>query len=465
MGTRRISCGALLAAVVVGCNGESGPGDGSGGPPGAITGRERLAWSQSAASPRDLADLTYLLWIDDTAETMTGVSCEALVAQTASCSGALRAMTPGAHTLSLMAVSADGTPSERSAPLSVTVTGGGRLTIVGEASMVVPGVRGPSGAPPNPVVTVASDLQVHTVAEGLEEVTDLAATSDGRVFVAERRGFVWEWADGSMRPTPALVLDEVVTDGGSGLLSLTLSPDHDRSGLVYAGYTSTTGFRIARFRSGAGSLGERAIVFETTPDVAYGTAVIRFGPDGRLYIALDDEGAPDRAGDLGRFSGKVLRLNPDGSAPDDQAGYSPVLVPNLRQPHGLGWTSNTVLWIADAGIGPAGGTLDMARIDSGPRRRGAIVARHAMPDGDRPTASLVYGGGRIATWAGDVLVALERSGQVLRLQLAKDGSGGVIGTQVVLESSEPVRALTTSRDGTLFLATGHRLLRVSPAGT
>ena len=48
---------------------------------------------------------------------------------------------------------------------------------------------------------------------------------------------------------------------------------------------------------------------------------IHFGKDGKLYVALGDQtaGAPAQA--LTTLQGKLLRLNPDGSIPDDNPFY------------------------------------------------------------------------------------------------------------------------------------------------
>ena len=44
---------------------------------------------------------------------------------------------------------------------------------------------------------------------------------------------------------------------------------------------------------------------------------IAFGPDGKLYVAVGDNGYPPNAQDLSNPHGKLLRINPDGSIPAD----------------------------------------------------------------------------------------------------------------------------------------------------
>lgn len=454
----------VLAVWTAACGGESGPDPG--GPGNQITGRERIGWDQPASSQEELNNLRYLLWIDDVSGDMSAVTCEPLRSGTAACTGALRPMSPGQHRLALSAVAPDGIQSTQSAPIIVTVSGTSRLT-AGEDALAPTAAASSEQADASGPSPTDGPVRVDTLADDLGEVTDLAATGDGRVFAAERDGGVRVWSGGLLQSSPVLTLDDVVTEGGTGLLSLTLAPDYDRTGHVYIAYTSPTGLRVARYREVAGTWAERAIVFETLPDSAYTAALVRFGPDGRLYLALDDEGDAQARGDLGSFSGKVLRLNPDGSVPDDQPGYSPVHVADVRRPRGLGWGLRDRLWIANGeGAEPASGTLDVARADeaAAPRLgRRVVAARYALPDGDAPAAAVLYRGEAFTAWDGDLLVSLLRSGQLLRLDLDPANPDAVAATDIVLDGAHgPARAMTVASDGTIFLATERRLLRLTP---
>lgn len=454
----------LVAMMTAVCGGDSGSDPGP--PPGnEITGRERIGWDQPAANQQELNGLRYLLWIDDVSGDMGGVTCEPLRSDVAACTGALRPMSPGQHRLSLSAVAPDGMQSTQSAPIFVTVAGGARLT-TGEG-VLAPAEDADRGqadaAAPDPA---GGQPRVDILADDLDDVTDLAATNDARVFAAERHGAVRVWSGGSLRSTPVLALDDAVTEGGGGLLSLTLAPDYERTGHVYVAYTAPTGFRVARYREVAGTWAERAVVFETQPDSAFTAAVVRFGPDGRLYLALDDEGDAQARGDLGSFSGKVLRLNPDGSVPADQPGYSPVHVADVRRPRGLGWALGDRLWIAnDAGADAGSGTLDVAWADeetASRRARRVVAARYALPDGDAPAAAVLYRGDAFTAWDGDLLVSLRRSGQLLRLDLDPASPDAVLATDIVLDGTlGSARAMTVAPDGTIFLATDKRLLRLT----
>jgi glucose/arabinose dehydrogenase len=61
------------------------------------------------------------------------------------------------------------------------------------------------------------------------------------------------------------------------------------------------------------------ILFQTTSpsELLHVGGSIRFGPDGKVYFAVGDNGYPPNAQDLGSLHGKIHRINRDGSIPAD----------------------------------------------------------------------------------------------------------------------------------------------------
>ncbi|MGE3507308.1 MAG: sorbosone dehydrogenase family protein [Vicinamibacterales bacterium] len=448
---------ALLALSVGACERESP----SRGDDEALTGNERIGWDQAAESLEELGALRYGLWVDGEGDFARDVTCSALIDGLASCSGALPTMSPGTHVLEMATVLPDGRQSARSTPLTVTVGGSGRLVFGGGLDGSV-GSSPTSGSPsPRAVAGVAVDL----LGGPLADPTDLAVADDGRVLIVERAGAVRQWAENRRDIRSILVLDDVLTTEGTGLLSIAFDPDHARNHFVYLAYTAASGFRIARYRESEGSLAERAIVFETAADPAYTAAVLRFGPDRRLYVALDDQGDSVRSGDLGSYSGKVLRLTPDGAVPDDQPGYTPVWLPDLRSPRGLDWIPQSdLLWLADGGGDR--GMLLAARIGPVPPRRASVASRVALRVGEIPSGAQIYRGDVFRAWQGQLLIGLNPAGQLLRLHLDPTDPSTVSASSLVLETDgEPVRAIGVDAPGNILIVSGARLLRLSSAAS
>jgi glucose/arabinose dehydrogenase len=134
----------------------------------------------------------------------------------------------------------------------------------------------------------------------------------------------------------------VQTDAGEGgLLGLAVSPDFERDGLVYAYLTSARDNRIVRMELEGG--GEPEVVFDGIQARRSTTAGgIAFGPDGMLYAGTGDAGDTSLAQDPSSPNGKILRLEPDGSVPDDNPrDGSPVLSLGHRNVQGLAWDDRT----------------------------------------------------------------------------------------------------------------------------
>jgi PKD repeat protein len=85
---------------------------------------------------------------------------------------------------------------------------------------------------------------------------------------------------------------------------------------------------------------------------------LRFAPDGKLFLSIGESGVREQAQNPDSLSGKIVRLNPDGTAPTDNPGYtgdptavrSKVWANGLRNPFRIGIQPGTGLpFIADVG--------------------------------------------------------------------------------------------------------------------
>jgi glucose/arabinose dehydrogenase len=110
------------------------------------------------------------------------------------------------------------------------------------------------------------------------------------------------------------------TDGEGGLLGLVVSPRFDDDHWLYIFHTTATDNRIVRIRYDNGSLdlaSEQVLLSGIARNKFHDGGRLRFGPDGKLYAATGDAQSGPNAQNLNSLNGKVLRLNPDGSVPND----------------------------------------------------------------------------------------------------------------------------------------------------
>ena len=113
-----------------------------------------------------------------------------------------------------------------------------------------------------------SGFQETTVFTGLTNPTAIEFASDGRVFVAEKRGVIKVF-DNLSDTTPAVFADlniNVYNFWDRGLLGMALDPDFPASPYVYVLYATTT-TRVARRRGAA--LGHERRLFGSVPDASW----------------------------------------------------------------------------------------------------------------------------------------------------------------------------------------------------
>ena len=437
----------FLSCVLSACSDDSAdpPTDGD---VQRITGNERIGWLQGASSAAELAEIRFTMYVDNVANELQNASCSpATSAEGFACASRLPPLTPGRHTLELSSyrlTDAGRLESPRSAPLVVQV---GQSALTGLTS------------PPVPIVTSDGLRLVATpIAAGLENPTDLAVSSDGRVFISERAGRIRVVRGGELQAQPAIELDDVVTTEERGLLALAIDPSFAKTGHVFAVYTGDDGFRLARYRALGDTLGERAILLDgIDAALASPAATLRFGPDGKLYVGIDDAGDPVRPGDVGSFNGKVLRLNVDGTTPTDQAGGTPVFALHVNEPRGMDWDGSGLLWIAEAV------RLQAVAAQSAAPLRATAMVNYNLPPDIGPGALLFYRGGSLAGFAGDFLLASDEARAILRMRIDPDNRRMIASTEYLLRDAVGgIRAIAAGREGLVYFATATELFALLP---
>jgi glucose/arabinose dehydrogenase len=213
------------------------------------------------------------------------------------------------------------------------------------------------GDAPTPSTTgggggAAQSVQLGTpevVATGLQVPWGLAWLPDGDLLVSERTtGRILRVPKGGGKPVVAKELANVDRNiGEGGLLGIAVSPDYDRDKQVYAYYTGTQDNRVVHFSLDGD---EKPIVTGIYRSTNHDGGRIAFGPDGKLYVTTGDGLEPSRAQDPGNPGGKILRIDPDGSIPDDNpVSGNPYWTLGHRNVQGLAWDDAGRLWASEFG--------------------------------------------------------------------------------------------------------------------
>lgn len=191
--------------------------------------------------------------------------------------------------------------------------------------------------------------EVTTVATGLD-VPWSVAFLDETPLVSERdSGDVLELDDsGNTRVIGTVRTAQARGEGG--LLGLAV-----HEGYLYTYLTTDHDNRILRFdltgEAGSLGLGEAEVVLEGIPAAGFHNGGrIAFGPDGMLYATTGDAGDGENAQDLDSWSGKILRMTPEGQVPrNNPFDESLVYSYGHRNPQGIAWDEDGTMYASEFG--------------------------------------------------------------------------------------------------------------------
>jgi glucose/arabinose dehydrogenase len=140
------------------------------------------------------------------------------------------------------------------------------------------------------------------------------------------------------------------------MLGLALSPDYAKTRHVYIYYTysDTKGVwnRVSRYIEDPEGLVSEEIILDGIPGSrVHNGGRIKFGPDRKLYVTTGEIWLKELAQNLGSLGGKILRMNLDGSVPEDNPFPSSVIYSyGNRNSQGLDWHPETgVLYASEHG--------------------------------------------------------------------------------------------------------------------
>jgi aldose sugar dehydrogenase len=356
--------------------------------------------------------------------------------------------------------------------------------------------QAPRSPTPRPTEGV---VRVETVARGLEHPWALEFLPDGRMLVSERPGRIRIVNPGGGISEPLAGVPEVHAGGQGGLLDLALDPGFARNRLVYLSYAEPgeggAGTAVARARLGEDRLEEVRVIYRQQPKVEggnhFGSRLV-FTRDGKLFVTQGERaGYREQAQDLSNHLGKIVRIDADGSVPDDnpfagRAGMRPeiwsyghrnIQAAAIHPETGQLWTVEHGARGGDELNHPEAGKnygwpvitygVDYSglRIGEGTAREGLEQPVYFWDPVIAPSGMVFYTGDAFPGWKGSVLVGSLR-GALVRLELE---GGKVVREERYREDGlgERIRDVRQGPDGLVYVVTDEgngRVLRVRPAG-
>lgn len=201
----------------------------------------------------------------------------------------------------------------------------------------------------------ASDVEYEVVAEELNVPWEVIVLDEDRYLVSERTGELVLLEDGERHVLERFdELDEPLL-GEGGLLGIALHPEFSENRLVYVYQTvdrESVENTVRRFEvdfEDREVTNETAIIDGIPSDRIHNGGRIAFGPDGYLYVTTGDAAEPASAQDTDSLSGKILRLQADGSVPEENPFGNEVYSYGHRNPQGITWDDEGRLWATEHG--------------------------------------------------------------------------------------------------------------------
>jgi glucose/arabinose dehydrogenase len=333
------------------------------------------------------------------------------------------------------------------------------------------------------VATADAVVSARKIAEGLDTPWAMAFLPDGRMLVTEKPGdLVIVAADGSVS-APLAGTPAVWAEGQGGLMDVALHPDFASNAMVYltfaeAGEGGTAGTALGRGRLAGERIEDFEVIWRQQPKIEgpnhFGNRIV-FAPDGTLFLALGERFQFGPAQDPANTLGTVVRLNADGSIPDD----NPLVGREGADGAIWSWGHRNIeaaaidpetgtLWVAE--MGPLGGD-ELNRIERGANYGWPVVSRGLNYDGTdipdpeqypeyagaakywspvrSPSGMIVYTGAMFPAWRGDILFGALSAGGIERV----DMEGGEVAGSEFIPLGTRIREVEQGPDGAIWLLT------------
>ncbi|WP_370259558.1 PQQ-dependent sugar dehydrogenase [Idiomarina sp.] len=350
------------------------------------------------------------------------------------------------------------------------------------------------------VQTERHTLSLETISEGLNHPWGIAFLPSGDMLVTERSGTLnIITQDGNK--TPIQGTPEVVAKSQGGLLDVNIDPNYADNGWVYISYSEPdpdggkgNSTAVMRGKIDGDKWTEGEVIFRQAPkyesNAHFGSRLV-FSPEGHLFITLGDRySRMEDAQTLDNHHGKVIRIWPDGSIPEDNpfVGQTNALEEiwsyGHRNVQGAAIHPDTgELWTIEHGpqggdevnIPKAGKNYGWPTITYGEDYGGGEIGIGTHKEGmEQPfyywlpsiatAGSIFYTGDKFPKWKGDLLVTALRGQTIARLDLEE---GRVLHEERMLEdaTSFRIRDIEQGPDGFLYILTdadSGQLIKLSP---
>lgn len=337
-------------------------------------------------------------------------------------------------------------------------------------------------------------MRVETVAANLEIVWSIVFAPDGRMFFTERPGRVRVFENGKLRSAPLYNVPDVELSGESGLMGMTLHPKFAENHFVYLAYayqaSGGKSVKVVRYRETGETLTDPKTIIEAIPAARYHAGTrLGFGPaDGKLYLTTGDATNQSQGQELNTLGGKTLRLNDDGTIPDDNPFVNrkdarpEIWTYGHRNAQGMAWQPGTNLMFQtehgpslidgvslfkrsggdEVNVVERGKNYGWAKISHKMKRDGMETAIVEYSPAIAPGSGMFYRGDLFPAFKNNFLFGALKGESIVRLVL--DGRRIVAQEKLFAKTYGRIREIAEAPDGSIYFSTSNRDGRGVPTG-
>ncbi|MDC0209940.1 PQQ-dependent sugar dehydrogenase, partial [Nitrosopumilus sp.] len=187
-----------------------------------------------------------------------------------------------------------------------------------------------------------ADLNSDVIVDGLNNPWEIVFGPNGDIYFTERDGRIWKMSESGVANVIYTFPKSGSVEGGT--LGLALHPEFEENKKIYVYQTNLElefyQNKVFSFEVDENTLSNKQLILDGIPGAPWHDGGrIKFGPDQKLYISTGDAINPELSQELSSLAGKILRLNSDGTIPNDNPfDSSPVFSYGHRNPQGLAWS-------------------------------------------------------------------------------------------------------------------------------
>ena len=327
-----------------------------------------------------------------------------------------------------------------------------------------------------------ADLNSDVVVDGLNNPWEIVFGPNGDIYFTERDGRIWKMSESGVAKVIYTFPKSGSVEGGT--LGLALHPEFEENKKIYVYQTNLElefyQNKVFSFEVDENTLSNKQLILDGIPGAPWHDGGrIKFGPDQKLYISTGDAINPGWSQDLSSLAGKILRINSDGTIPDDNPfDSSPVFSYGHRNPQGLAWSSDGMFVSSEHGpSGEQGYGHDEINVILKGKNYGwpNIVGNssdenfvnpitHSGQLTWAPSGMVFYDSEKISSFNEKFLVGTLRGEHLMVVDI--DNNGSLISTEKFFEGEfGRIRTAQIDPDGNLYLLTANgnndKIIRIS----